>query len=261
MKRLIRGIIVLIMAASLYGENAEVKKLVSSKYYDELVKNGSVKIFHSENDMEMVLLPSSSYKTKILNDRVKKTSKAFLFESLFLLKKEDLKKNSNSSDTDLNIEDVSRVLRSFSTMQGITYYSNSRKKYRVLYDKAYTIAGPGEKTAVPDKNTGNADGKELYCLLNDASFGITRYKLKYNQKENEIYTAFTTTDAFGYGPVTGIEAGDLKINILVIDCGDSFLLYLAPDANCKNIPGIDKKVNDSLIARMDSIYKWFINQF
>lgn len=261
MKRIIRGIIVMMFAACLYGQTANVKDVVSPKYYDQLVKDGSIKIFHEQTDMSMALIPSSSYKSKVLNERIKKTGKPFLFESLFLLKKDDLRKTSNSNDADLNIDDVSRVLRSISTMQGITYYSNSKKRDRILYDKAYTISGPESKTAIADKNTGNADGKVLYCLLNDASFGITRYKLNYSQKSNEILTTFTTTDAFGLGPITGIEPGDLKINILVIDCGDSFVLYLAPDANVKNIAGIDKKVNESLVARMDSIYKWFIKQF
>ena len=256
MKKFIRVIIIAcLVAASLYGETADLKQIVSTKYYNELIKNGSVKVFHDSNDMEMGLVPSSGYKSKLLKNRVKKSDKAFLFESLFYLKKSDLSKSK------LDINDVSRVMRSISSMQGITYYSNTKKKDRVLYDKAYTISDPSSKVAIADKTTGNADGKVLYCLLNDASFGITRYKLNYYQSNNELYSTFTTTDAMGLGPITGIEAGDLIINILVIDCGDSFLLYLAPDANCKNIPGIDKKVQDSLIARMDSIYKWFIKQF
>lgn len=262
MKKLFSFLIASILfVSSVFADQSEIKKLVNSKYYDELVKNGSVKIFHKTNEMDLVLLPSSVYKSKINAGRVKKTNKAFLFESLFYLKKDDLIKSSNSNDKDLNISDASRIMRSISSMQGITYYSNSKKKDRILYDKAYTISDPSSKTAVPDKNTGSADGKELYCLLNDASFGITRYKLNYSQCEKELYTTFTTTDAFGVGLITGIKPGDLRINILVIDCGDSFLLYLAPDANCIDFPGIDKKIQDSLIARMDSIYKWFIKQF
>lgn len=262
MKKIIKFLIAsMLLTSSAFADQADIKKLVNSKYYDDLIKNGSVKIFHKTNEMDLVLLPSTVYKSKIKVGRIEKTNKAFLFESLFYLKKDDLIKTGKTGDKNLDISDVSRIMRSISTMQGITYYSNSKKKDRILYDKAYTISDPSSKTAIADKNTGNADGKELYCLLNDASFGITRYKLNYSQCDKELYTTFTTTDAFGLGLITGIKPGDLRINILVIDCGDSFLLYLAPDANCIDFPGIDKKIQDSLIARMDSIYKWFIKQF
>lgn len=261
MKRVFSFIVTFLFVFSCFADSSKVKEIVKAQYCDELLKNGVVKMFHDDNNMELLLLPSTIYKTKINNGRIKKDSKPFLFESLFLIKKDDLLKNSNSSKQNITISDVSKVMRSISTMQGITYYSNSKKKYRVLYKSAYTIANESSKKAVADNISGNADGKVLFCLLDDASFGQTRYRLNYYQSENELYTTFTTIDNLGLGLISGVDAGELRINILVIDCDDSFLLYLAPDANCIDFPGIDKKVKDSLIARMDSIYNWFIKQF
>ena len=53
----------------------------------------------------------------------------------------------------------------------------------------------------------------------------------------------------------------MKINTIVIDCGDSILLYLGTDADSKKLPGIKGQLEDSFSSRMDAIYKWFLTQF
>ena len=267
MKKIICGICAFGLAAAVMAQVFSAKTLVNPKYYDELVKNGSVKIIHEEGKDEMMILPQTDYTSSIKANRIKKGEKnfPFVFEGLFLLKKDFLKAQSNSKDTDINIEDVSRIFRSISKMEGMKYYSFKKGKptgkEKVLYKKAYTISGPNSKEPVADKNTGNADGQVLYCLQDDSSFGVCRYRLDYKQKNNLIYATFTSTDDMGLGPITAIEAGNLRINVLVADCGDSLLLWLSTDANCKKLIGIKDQVTESMTARMEAVYKWFIKQF
>ncbi len=68
------------------------------------------------------------------------------------MNKKDLIKSSNSSAENLDITDVSRICRSVSKMQGMKYYSTSKKKEMVLYEKAYMIADENSKEPIPDKN-------------------------------------------------------------------------------------------------------------
>lgn len=262
-KNIICSAILIAAGVNVFSQTNDVKKLVPAKYLDQLLKDGQVEIIHEEGKDDYVLLPSTAYDSKINGNRIKKGSKdfPFVFEGLYYVSKDELKKQSNSSDDVIDMNDVSRVLRSISKMQGMTYYSNTHNKYKTLYKKAYTISGPDSKTAIADKTEGSADGKVIYCLQDDASFGITRYKLEYSQKSDMMYAVFNNTDSIGVGPITGINKGQLKINVLVIDCGDSILLYLSTDANANKVPGIKSLVTDSMVARMNAVHEWFLKQF
>ena len=160
-------------------------------------------------------------------------------ENLLLLEK------SNSAKQTFNIEDVSTVFRSFSKMQGMKYFSTTRKKEKILYEKAYTIANETSSEKISDKNTGNADGQVLFCYQEDASFGVCRYKVEYKQNQDTLFALFSNIDTLGIGPFKAIFPGKMKINTIVIDCGDSILLYLGTDADSKKLPGIKGQLEDS----------------
>ncbi|MCQ2589091.1 MAG: hypothetical protein MJ179_01580 [Treponema sp.] len=263
LKNIICSAILIAAGVNGFSQTNNVKKIVPAQYYDQLMKDGQVEIIHEEGANDYVLLPNTVYNDKINGNRVVKGSKnfPFVFEGLYYVSKEELKKQSNSSDTEIDMNDVSRVLRSISKMQGMQYYSNTHNKYKTLYKKAYTIAGPDSKTAVADKTEGSAEGKTIYCLQDDASFGVTRYKLDYSQKTDVMYAVFNNIDSIGVGPVTGINKEQLKINVLVIDCKDSILLYLSTDANANRVIGIKSLITDSMVARMNAVHEWFLKQF
>jgi hypothetical protein len=146
-------------------------------------------------------------------------------------------------------------------MQGMKYYSTTKKKECVLYDKAYMIAGPGDERKIEDQNTGNADGQISYCLQDDNSFGKNTYKLSYFQQEDTLLCQFSILDKMGLGPFKAIYPGKMTINILVIDCGEDILLYLNTDLDSVKFPGIKGQITDSMSSRMDAVYEWFITQF
>ena len=53
----------------------------------------------------------------------------------------------------------------------------------------------------------------------------------------------------------------MKINLLVVDCGEDLLLYLCTDVDSKKFPGIAGMIVDSMTARMEAVYNWFLKQF
>ncbi len=245
------------------GENAKVKELVSSKYFDTLVKKGVVSQYRDDGSKGFNLLPQTIYASKINESQIAKEEKNFPFtyEGLYLLNKKELLAKGTKGKSTITIDDVSVVVRSVSKMQGMTYYSSTKKKECVLYEKAYMIAGPGKKTKIADQNTGNADGQVSYCLQDDNSFGVNTYKLSYFQKDDSLLCRFDIMDKMGLGPFNAIYPGKMVINILVIDCGDDLLLYLNTDLDSIKFPGIKGQITDSMSTRMDAVYKWFITQF
>lgn len=255
-----------ILSVSAFAQSAAIKNLIPAEYYDELMENGRVLIFKDEADANgFTLLPKSVYAEKIKDGLVEKLEKnySFMCEGLYYLKKADILKTSNSSATNITIDDVARVYRSVSDMEGMTYYSNSRNKEMVLYENAYMIENVEDKkpTIIPDMNEGNADGQVSYCLLDDASFGKNKYMLSYFQSPKELFAQFTLMDKMGKGPFNALYPGKLKINTLVIDCGDDLLMYSCTDLDSVKLPGIKNMIVDSMTARMEAIYNWFLKQF
>lgn len=249
---------------NLFSESVDskVKALVNEKYYQELIKNEVVTIYKDDSSNVLELLPESAYSEKIKANLIKKAEKnySFTYEALYFKNKSDLLKSSNSSKNDICIDDISKVCRSVSKMQGMTYYSTTRKKEMVLYDRTYMIDGPdGDK--IPDQNIGNADGQVSYCFQNDSSFGECRYKLNYYQSENEMMAVFSNIDTLGLGPFKAIYPGCMTINILVRDLGEKVLVYICCDLDSIKFPGIKGQITDSISSRMVAVYNWFVKQF
>ena len=245
------------------SENAKIKSIVDSKYYYDLEKNGIVSKYRDDGSKGFFLLPLSEFDDEICRTMIEKEPKnyPYTYEGLYLLHKKDLLAKGNSGKHTITIADVSTVIRSISKMQGMKYYSTTKKKECVLYEKTYMIAGPNDKTPIPDQNTGSADGQVSYCLQDDNSFGINTYKLSYRQNEETLWCNFSILDKMGIGPFNAIYPGKMIINILVIDCGDDLLLYLCTDTDSIKFPGIKGQITNSMSARMEAVYKWFITQF
>lgn len=266
---LVRKLTAVIFAGVFFGgfcfseENAKAKELVSSQYYNALISKGTVSEYRDDGSKGFKLLPKSVYDDKINESQIVKEEKnyPYTYEGLYLLSKNDLLANGKSGKSTITIDDVSVVVRSVSKMQGMMYYSTTKKKECVLYEKAYMIKGNGDKTKIADQNTGNADGQVSYCLQDDNSFGVNTYKLSYFQKEDTLLCRFEILDKMGLGPFNAIYPGKMVINILVIDCGDDLLLYLNTDLDSIKFPGIKGQITDSMSSRMDAVYKWFITQF
>lgn len=252
-----------LVVVPLFAETLSVKKQVNAKYYDELIAKGVVIRTDDSGATDFKLLPETIYADKINGSKVEKEPKnyPFVYESVYCLSKKSLLESSKSSASTITIDDVSRVVRSVSKMEGMLYYSTTKKKDCVLYEKCYMVDGENSNTKVADVNTGNADGQISYCIQDDNSFGVNHYKLFYFQNGNQLLCQFKITDIMGLGPFKAIYPGKMIINILVEDCGDDLLLFLCTDIDSVKFPGIKGQITDSMSSRMDAIYKWFITQF
>ena len=255
-----------IFAVSAFAQTKNVKDLVPAKYYDELIRDGYV-LRSSNGSNGFLLLPNSSYSGKLKASSVEKEKGnfPFVYEGLYFISKNDILNESHSSKTSITIDDVAKVCRSVSKMEGMEYYSHSRKRNEVLYEEAYMISEDDldarKPKAIPDQNTGNANGQVSYCLQKDSSFGRNKYKLMYFQNNDELFTQFILMDKMGIGPFNALYPEKMKINLLVVDCGDDLLLYLCTDVDAKKFPGIEGMIKDSMTARMEAVYNWFRKQF
>lgn len=236
---------------------------VSSEVLEKVKNAGEEQnIFLNDDAVRLSLVPNTELSSLAVNHWDNAERPRLTIEKLFYLdKKSVLPGDSDSADFDsLSIEKVSKVIRSISTMKGAEYYSNRHKKWETLYHEAYLVKSPDEKMPIPDQLDGSADGKTLYCMQNDNSFGKCYYELTYKQRKNEVSVCFDNFEPLKFGFITAAKSHNVKINLVVVDEGDYFLVYLMAQAYYPRIALLEDKMIDSFNARVDSIYKWFVAQ-
>ena len=238
-----------------HAQESALDSLISKEVLLELESsNGRIeRTYKNVSDFSQAISPNTEF-SKRSATTWKNDSSKFASENLFLVKKSDL-------GGDNSLSAVSKIVRSISTMKGIQYYSNGDKKWETLYKDAYCIQGPKDRTRVPDDTEGNADGKILYCMQNDNSFGKTNYRLEYHQSQTEVSAAFVNTTGLYVGPIKGVDNNNLRINIVIMDCGDDMLIYMLVRAKFPALSILEKTMNESFSSRLDAIYKWFLEQF
>ena len=248
----------LVLASSAALSAYDSKNLVSSGVYAELKKNGSVeKSYFNQANVNPALAPNTDLARAAKDVWTSSKKPVFIWEKLYLLPKSSI---ANGNESRVSIESVSKILRSLSTLEGIKYYS-SKKKWETLYKEAYCIAGPKDRKKVPDDTSGSADGKVIYCMQNDNSFGKINYKIEYRQTAQEISAIFTNTTGLFIGPIKGIAEDNLKISVVTVDCGSEMMVYLLVKANFPAIGFLEDSMKESLGSRLEALYKWMISKF
>ena len=232
---------------------------VSSEILEKVKSSGELQnVFLNDTKVELTLLPNTELSSLAVGHWDNSEKPRLTTEKLFYLDKNSL--DSAENPENLSIEKVSKIIRSISTMKGTDYYSNRHKKWETLYHDASLIKSPADKSKIPDDTEGSADGKTLYCMQDDNSFGKCYYKLTYKQRKNEVSVCFDNFEPLKFGFITAAKAHNVKINLVVVDEGDHFLVYLMVQAYYPRIALLEDKMIDSFNARVDSIYKWFVAQ-
>jgi len=227
---------------------------VSDEVLSKIKEKGELQnVFLNKQEVDLSLLPDTELSAASVKHWNSSEKARLVSEKLFYLEKESLGENPT-------IEKVSKVMRSISTMKGTEYYSNRHKKWETLYHDAYLVDSPKKKLKVPDDTDGSAEGKVLYCMQDDNSFGKCYYSLEYHERENEVSVCFDNFEPLKFGFITAAKKHNVKINLVVIDEKDYFLVYLIVQAYYPNISFLEDKMIDSFNARVDSIYKWFVGQ-
>ena len=64
-----------------------------------------------------------------------------------------------------------------------------------------------------------------------------------------------------YLGIKAVDTGNMKINIIAIECDDCYILYLNTDVAAKKIAmaNVRKQIKDSMTVRMEAVYRWFLN--
>ena len=160
-----------------------------------------------------------------------------------------------------DVSGISVILRSLSRLEGLEYYSNSRKTMRTLYKSSYAVESEENRTRIADPVSAPADGLSVVAIQEDLTFGEYAYRYDYRQTDDTAAFYSTNIDSLSYGFIRIIKPGNLRIALLVHDLGDYLLVYNLTRAEFLAIPGMEKKLNASFSSRADAVYGWFVDEY
>lgn len=181
----------------------------------------------------------------------------FTIETLYLYKKA----STRVCAPGLDIDTISVILRSISHLEGIEYYSTSRKKMRTLYEKSYVVDQSMTRKRIPDPINGTAEGLSLNAIQKDLTFGEYLYNYTYRQNSDCVAFYSRNIDEMSYSFIKLIEPDKLHVSLVVYDMGDYLLVYGLTRVNFLAVPGLEGKINSSFSTRADAVYNWFLKEY
>lgn len=243
------------------SEYPKLEDILNSEYISELRENNKISRFFTEKDNSDFQFYPDLELSKIATKKWKSTrqdSPNFTIESIYRLEKSKEDKEFIGENFEkILFEDakIKKILRSVSKMEGIKYYSNSRKRTEILYSKAFTVNNPTERKKIVD----NFDYSEnpIYVLLDDNSFGEYLSIINYDSKDFENCFEYVNIDNINYGIIKAVEPYNMQVFIDVINCEDEIIVYVYIQSKM-DVPAIFKnKIYDSFVARTDALFEWF----
>lgn len=243
------------------SEYPKLEDILNSEYISELRENNKISRFFTEKDNSDFQFYPDLELSKIATKKWKSTrqdSPNFTIESIYRLEKSKADKEFTGENIEKFLfEDakIKKILRSVSKMEGIEYYSNSRKRTEILYSKAFTVNNPTERKKIVD----NFDYSEnpIYVLLDDNSFGEYLSIINYDSKDFENCFEYVNIDNINYGIIKAVEPYNMQVFIDVINCEDEIIVYVYIQSKM-DVPAIFKnKIYDSFVARTDALFEWF----
>ncbi|MCD6397954.1 MAG: hypothetical protein J7L71_10485 [Spirochaetaceae bacterium] len=214
----------------------------------ELNSNGEITRYFFDNETPDFLF-DTTFSDQILSD-IKKLNLNIGVESVYFLK----------TDQNVPLLDIYNTLLSISTMKGIDYYSQTRKKYKTLYTGSHVIVGKTDTRELPDPVINTLENfKQIFIEQTDTTFGKNIYKTTYRTDGNLIWLEMTNETPMKYSFIRMVDKENISINLLIKKTDTGIIFYGITSAKTFSFLGIEKKNKESFYNRMKALYNWFIN--
>jgi len=239
----------------LFPEERSISDLISPDLFDELADADCVTEVHF-NNFELNMMPNDAQLKKTISDSIKEVNPSIIIEGASLYKKPEGSGNWTPEEKTKLFNGIVAL----SSLQGLLYYSPSRKKPWLLYEISHIIESPKNKNALPDPvfNEKNLPASlTLYALQKDKTFGENIYKNDFTLYNHEIIVVQENRTRMFYKILPVLSPGSLRSVISIIDAGDYILIYMTSMADAISFPGLKARIGASFTARLEAILEWF----
>jgi hypothetical protein len=151
------------------------------------------------------------------------------------------------------------ILRSISALEGIEYYSASRRKMRTFFKTFYAVSSleNPERKADPLVKV-IPETASILVAQQDLTFGKNFSRLTYGYDGNNITLSLENLKTMWYGIIPLISPLHMQIHLIVVPLEDYILFYGNSAVKTTiSIFGIEKSKTDSFYNRIKALYNWF----
>lgn len=153
------------------------------------------------------------------------------------------------------------ILNSVQSLEGISYWSESRKKTRTLFSDYYRIVSLDDRTKQPDptaSDLGTGKTWEFLAYQKDLTFSglVVRYRIRQEQDCMVMMNENATPLKLALLPV--VSAGNMKNGILIIPCAEGLLVYFA--ASIQAWDAAAGRVFESTENKSLAVLRWFADK-
>jgi hypothetical protein len=149
------------------------------------------------------------------------------------------------------------AMRAVSTMQGLTYWSASRGKERVLFTLSHAVSGPDDLSMRSDPVAAALPGSDaMYSLQVDQTFGRHLYLGTYTNRADHLVVRNENADVISYLLVPVMKPGGLLTVSVLVPFPDGVLLA-GLLCSKTSMPVVDRAGREaSLINRLVALSNW-----
>lgn len=224
MKRFVLLGLILICCFSLFALQSleEVLPNCSENQLKALLSNDIVETATYDSDISAVVPKISVFSGVV--DKAKAATSGFSVNLTALLPYPEAWANLTQEEVQIALLNV---MRSMSTLEGITYISHSAgDKPRVLFEKSWYLSDPNNwKSKIDDPVVDELPSSiESYCYQKDSKFGGNIYLHSFKIDENEIFLEMTNVTALKFLGVTCLKEGQLHMYLDTYLTEDGILL-------------------------------------
>ncbi|MGQ9842388.1 MAG: DUF6675 family protein [Spirochaetota bacterium] len=156
---------------------------------------------------------------------------------------------------------IINILHSVSSMEGIQYYSQTRKKLRILFHKSHIIQYPSFNPLHDPVIKHLQKTYSFYTLQEDKTFGKVTYQYSIFQLPEFILLKTVNVNKITYAMIPLVDKRKFKFFLFIINKGEDIALYCLYSIDVIGDIALPlQKVKDSLFHRSDAIITWFYNR-
>lgn len=163
-------------------------------------------------------------------------------------------------DTTSDLISIYNVLSSISTLEGILYFSESRKRMRTLFTKSYVVESSESEVKIDDPLfTVLPSRSEIDVIQEDLTFGKNRYRITYQCSGKEIVMKIENTTPLKYLIFPDVRPSQFVTYIVVIPEKHRILFYgISCIHSAIFLKFFKGRLQESLYNRLKALYLWFV---
>lgn len=222
---------------------------LSAEQLTTLKKDGELTRYYFKGGIPRFLF-NTPYSQQLVSD-IKKLDINIGVESVYFFK----------MDKNISLLDIYNTLLSISSMKGIDYYSQTRKKFRTLYSDSHVITGKTNTAPLPDPKVIELQKfKQIYIEQTDTTFGKNIYKTTYRTDGNVLWVEMTNETPMYFSFIRMVDKENISIDLLIKKTDNGLIFYGSTNAKTFSFFGIERKNKESFYNRTKALYKWFVHQ-